>query len=492
MDLERPSAGHEMGPGCADCIVAPGPSDVPARVLIVPNIVHNGFDAREQELEFPKIDPVPAGIRVDAHPVAPLGPALEDRLEVREGVWECGVGQPGHQVPVAAARRHLPARGGEPQAVPDPGPETAPHRHARRDQAEAGVDAQGAVSHVGLHEQHGRCPSSELRGKAPGPEFGALDHVRIEDREYPHQMVGMKQRHAVHQEEVLIARAAAHVQDGGEIGHPGHAGEDAHGPHRIGLRQPRQVPEFLSAQFLNRDARGFLEARPLPAAASLDDHGIQLDRLLRERDLKLEVRVRRQFDHLFVKGVADAPDGQAVAARHEVAEGEEAERVGAGHVLDGGVRRQPEAGGRAGHRDLDLGAHPAAEGRIQGQRCPCRPGHDDDLGAQFHVPQLRAVEQPVQGARNVLCCAGAVDDALRREEAGAEGDLNPGSLRELDQGFGQRHPVDGEAGGGGEQGSGLGVDSDLAPERGQLGVLGGGSCGAEDDGGDQHGRSRDR
>ncbi len=131
------------------------------------------------------------------------------------------------------------------------------------------------------------------------------------------------------------------------VGHPGHARKNVHGSHRIRLRQTGNVPEFSKAQFLHRHSRGFLEARPLPASPGLHDHGIQLDRLLGQGDLEPEVGRGLHLHLLVVEGVADASDGQAVAAGHQVTEGEEAESVGAGHALDGGIRQQPEARGRA-------------------------------------------------------------------------------------------------------------------------------------------------
>jgi len=75
--------------------------------------------------------------------------------------------------------------------------------------------------------------------------------------------------------------------------------------------------------------------------------------------------------------------------------------------------------------DRDIRSPQATEGSIEGQHFPRGPGHDDDLGSEFDVAQVGAGEQLVQRARDVLRCAVTVDDAVRREKAGAEGDLDP-------------------------------------------------------------------
>ena len=184
--------------------------------------------------------------------------------------------------------------------------------------------------------------------------------------------------------------------------------------------------------------------------------------------------------HREFEGIALPDDGRIGGdiRQGRIAGGARTQDQPAGGLVEVGVRGGCLFRGRFGigrlirGRDRDPRSPQAAEGCVQGQRFPRRPGHDDDLGSQLHVAQVGAGEQLVQRARNVLCCAVAVDDAVRREKAGAEGDLHPGTLREPDEGFGEGQLLDGEPGGGGEEAAGLGVDADFARQpRHVVGVL---------------------
>ena len=312
-----------------------------------------------------------------------------------------------------------------------------------------------------------------------------LDHVGVEDREDAQHVEGVEDGNAIEQDQVLVRRAAAHVEGGPDLRYPRHARNRIDGTDRIGLDRACHGPHTCPVHLHGHARRGLLEAHPVAFAETVHLDPLERNRALGQGDTDLDNAPRRDRHRLIVARVADAAHREHVVSGSQAVEGEVAETVGQGHPRPGGIARRAQDGGGVLDGKCDLGAYPAPDRPVKARYLRRCKGDDDHLRPEFDISELGAVQQLVEGAGDVQRVAGAGDVVAGGEKAGAEGDLDAGALGKPGKRIGQGQLLDREAGGGGEKGAGLGFDAGPALEqRDLLGVLG--AEWSREEGGDEH------
>ncbi len=127
---------------------------------------------------------------------------------------------------------------------------------------------------AGLDVEHGGDAPAVLGPEAAGEQFGAGDHVGVEDAEQPAQVEGVEDGESVQQDQVLVGGAAADVEGAGEVGGGDDAREHLDGAEDVRLGEAGEHLQLAPGDDARGDARLRLEARPLAlgvaGAAHLD------------------------------------------------------------------------------------------------------------------------------------------------------------------------------------------------------------------------------
>ena len=177
-------------------------------------------------------------------------------------------------------------------------------------------------------------------------------------------MEGIEDGDAVEEDQVLVRRAAPHVEGGGEVGHGAHAGQHFHGPYGVGLNQPRQLLHRLAADLLDGHASGFLETDADAAPFRPDLEPLEFDRPRRQLDLEFERRRAGDLHLPPVPVVTEPGHREDVGAGPHPVEGEVPETVGADDAPQRRIGGGDEADVGVGEESALGGPDPAGDRRV--------------------------------------------------------------------------------------------------------------------------------
>ncbi len=169
-----------------------------------------------------------------------------------------------------------------------------------------------------------------LRREAAGLELDAVDHVGVEDGEEPAQVEGGEDRHPVEQDQVLVLRAAPHVEGRREVRRRDDAGQHLDRSDGVGLGHARKAADLHELELAHRRPPDLGEARPLPRALGLHGDALQLQRAALDGQLEPHGAAGRQRHPLRELLVAQGSHAHRIGARGDAVDPEGAQPIGVG------------------------------------------------------------------------------------------------------------------------------------------------------------------